>query len=205
MKKSSRKSQEARVRAIIREVKKDSLHQQKTASLLDELVALQKQLDVEPTELHVAESEVVATYNFGAFSLIRCKTCIIFKTTGYRVVVKPIYTANEDGGVLYSQMAALCEMKEKYDSVTKEEQELWNLVFNLSINILTLPLDAFADDEFLFEVGKFIVEKKRELYEKYIKKSENLKDETAEDEIKNDEFRQGIELAEEMKREADNA
>lgn len=172
--------------------------------IMNEMLDVQRQMDIEPTELHVPIKDVVATYNFGAFSLVKCRTCIIFKTTGYRLVAKPLYNQNEDGGVLYSQLSALCEMKERYDKVGKEEQDLWNLVFNMTVTILSLPIDAFANDKFLFDVATYIVKRKKELYDEILAKP--LVEETAEDEIANDKFRQEVEAAQEMKKEAeDNA
>lgn len=172
--------------------------------IMNEMLDVQRQMDIEPTELHVPIKDVVATYNFGAFSLVKCRTCIIFKTTGYRLVAKPLYNQNEDGGVLYSQLSALCEMKERYDKVGKEEQDLWNLVFNMTVTILSLPIDAFANDKFLFDVATYIVKRKKELYDEILAKP--LAEETAEDEIANDKFRQEVEAAQEMKKEAeDNA
>lgn len=199
----SRKNLQTKLNAAIKKVKDNSVDKKAATKMLDEVLSLQKQIDVEPTEVHVAESEVIARYDFGAFSLIRCKTCIIFKTTGYRLIAKPIYTTNEDGGVLYSQLSALCDMKDQYNTVDKTQQELWNLVFNLSITILSLPIDAFASDKFLFEVGKFIVEKKVEMQTEKLNKA--LKEETVEDEIKNDEFRQMVEMSEDSKEEEKNA
>lgn len=169
--------------------------------VINEMLSVQRQADVEPAELHVPVSDVVATYDFGAFSLVRCRTCIIFKTTGYRLVAKPLYNQNEDGGVLYSQMSALCDMKDRYASVGKEEQELWSLVFNLSITILSLPLDAFANDRFLFDVATYIVRRKNELYEELLERP--LAPETEEDALRNDAMEQTVLAAEEMKRTAD--
>lgn len=174
------------------------------ARMINEMLDVQRQMDVEPTELHIPVKDVIATYDFGAFKLVRCKTCIIFKTTGYRIVAKPLYNQNEDGGVLYSQLAALCEMKEQYDNVDREQQDLWNLVFNITVTILSLPLDAFADDKFLFDVATYIVKRKNEMYEEILGKP--LAEETVEDEIANDKFRQEVEAAQGMKKEAgDNA
>lgn len=202
MKKYSEKLQKGKSNSIIRKIKENSIDKSKAKSLIEELLALQ-QKRVIPTEIYVPVTDVIATYDFGSFSLIKCKTCIIFKTTGYRLISKPIYTANEDGGVLYSQLSALCEMKERYDSVSDEEKKLWNLVFNLSVIILSLPIDAFSNDKFLFEVGKFIAEKKNEMYEEPLKKP--LQEETEEDEIANDKFRQEVESEIETDKEESNA
>lgn len=202
MKKYSEKLQKGKSNSIIRKIKENSIDKSKAKSLIEELLALQ-QKRVIPTEIYVPVTDVIATYDFGSFSLIKCKTCIIFKTTGYRLISKPIYTANEDGGVLYSQLSALCEMKERYDSVSDEEKKLWDLVFNLSIIILSLPIDVFSNDKFLFEVGKFIVEKKNEMYEEPLKKP--LQEETEEDEIANDKFRQEVESEIETNKEESNA
>lgn len=169
-------------------------------ALIKDIISYQKQMDIEPTELYVPVKEVLTDYDFGAFHLLRCKTCIIFKTTGYRLVAKPVYNANHEGGILYSHLSAICDMKDRFKTLNKETQDLLELVFNLTITILSLPIDAFADDKFLFDVGTFIVKKKNEMYEAMQKKIEEMDlSETEEDEIKNDEFRQEQEMLEDAK------
>lgn len=170
-------------------------------ALLKEIISLQKQIDIEPTELYVPVKDVLTDYNFGAFHLLRCKKCIVFKTTGYRVVAKPIYNPNTEGGILYSHLSSLCDMKDNFDKFDKESQHLLELVFNLTITILSLPIDAFADEKFLFDVGSFIVKRKTKMYEEMKERAEKNLEETEEDEIKNDEFRQEQEMLEEMKQE----
>lgn len=206
MRKSTGKSRavNSKLKSVQREIVALCGDKAKAKHLLDEILSLQKQADIEPTEIHVAESEVVARYEFGAFSIIRCKTCFIFKTTGYRIVSKPIYTANEDGGVLYSHLDALCVLKEKELSNALDETEkiiLENLV-TVTIPILAAPLFIFGSDKDSVEVASLIIEK-------ILKRGEErfnapLKEETAEDEMKNDAFRMQVMLDEEQKKKKDN-
>lgn len=195
------KDQGKRLSELKSAIKDMCADRQAAGGMLNELLSVQRQIDVEPTELHVPVSDVIATYDFGAFSLIKCRSCIIFKTTGYRLVAKPLYNQDGDGGVLYSQLSALCDMKERFASVGKEEQDLWTLVFNLSVTILSLPLDAFSNDRFLFDVATYIVKRKNELYKELLDRP--LAPETEEDAIRNDAMVQGMIAAEEMKSAAD--
>ena len=197
------KEQKKRLSELKSSIKAMCADKQVAARMINELLSLQRQMDVEPTELHVPVSDVIATYDFGAFSLVRCRTCIIFKTTGYRLVAKPLYNQGEDGGALYSQLSALCDMKERFASVDKTEQELWSLVFNLCITVLSLPIDAFSNDRFLFDVATYIVKRKNELYRELLDRP--LAPETEEDAIHNDAMEQAVRNAEEMKSAADSA
>lgn len=209
MRKSTGKSRavNSKLKSVQREIVALCGDKAKAKHLIDEILSLQKQADIEPTELHVAESEVVARYEFGSFSIIRCKTCFIFKTTGYRIVSKPIFTKNEDGGVLYSHLDALCGLKEKELSNSLDETEkiiLENLV-TVTIPILAAPLFIFASDKDTVDVATLILDKLRLLGDKGL--NAPLKEETEEDEMRNDAFRTQVmlELEEEKKKEADNA
>lgn len=206
MRKSTGKSRavNSKLKSVQREIVALCSDKAKAKHLLDEILSLQKQADIEPTEIHVAESEVVARYEFGAFSVIRCKTCFIFKTTGYRIVSKPIYTANEDGGVLYSHLDALCVLKEKELSNALDETEkiiLENLV-TVTIPILAAPLFIFASDKDTVDVATLLLDKLHRLGEERL--NAPLKEETAEDEMKNDAFRMQVMLDEEQKKKKDN-
>lgn len=206
MRKSTGKSRavNSKLKSVQREIVALCGDKAKAKHLIDEILSLQKQADIEPTEIHVAESEVVARYEFGAFSIIRCKTCFIFKTTGYRIVSKPIYTANEDGGVLYSHLDALCVLKEKELSNALDETEkiiLENLV-TVTIPILAAPLFIFASDKDTVDVATLLLDKLHRLGEERL--NAPLKEETAEDEMKNDAFHTQVMLDEEQKKKKDN-
>lgn len=197
----AKKKEQSTLNTRLADVKKDlkalCADKATASSLIKELISLQKQVDVEPTELYIPVKDVLVTYDFKAFSLIKCKTCIIFKTNGYRLVSMPLYNQGGDGGILYAQLNSLCEMKENYDKVDDETRNLYSLIFNLCIVILSLPIDAFADETFLLNVGKYIVEEKNKMYEKLINKT--LKEENVEEVIKNDEFQKSMENMDEVK------
>ena len=157
-----------------------------TESLIDKLLQTKAEMGVEPTLLFVPMSYVEKEYDFNSFKLIRTKNEIIYSSNGYRLVIKPWVKT------LYGQLDFLLRYKDKYDNLTEEEKKTYDDIFNCSIIILQIPLLAFSDDSFSFELGTMYLKHINELAEK---STATLKEE---DEEKNEEFRQAETLAEEV-------
>lgn len=179
-----------------------STDSRKCGKMLNELLKLKEQADIEPMAIDIKEENKIATYDFKAFQIERYKTAIIFRTTGFRVVSFPLYNQDENGGALYSQLVSLCEMKDEYDSLDETNKRLYEVVFNMVVSILSLPIDVFCDDDLLFGVATDITKRKAAFYKKLAKTP--LREETEEDMIANDQFRQLVETSEELKRESED-
>lgn len=169
--------------------------------MLNELLKLKEQADIEPMAIDLKEDSKIATYDFKSFQIDRYKTAIIFRTTGFRVVSFPLYNQDENGGPLYSQLVSLCEMKDEYENLDETNKQLYELVFNMVVSILSLPLDVFCNDELLFGIATDIAKRKAVFYRELA--AMPLREETEEDMIANDQFRQLAVAAEELKKEAE--
>ena len=202
MQKSTKKSREASELKVAKE-KVIALCQDKKQAkdAVEELLALQRQEDFVPMEVAVSKQEVRARYSFGAFNLIRCKTCIIFKAAGFFLVSKPLYTVNSDGGVLYGHLSTLCALKEKEKAgiLDDTEKKILELMEMVTYPILSLPMFIFASDTATVEMATAALDKIKALGEAAL--SAPLAETTEEEEIKNDEFRLRTLMDEESKKE----
>lgn len=165
--------------------------------LLDRIISLQKQMDVEATEIIVPVKEVIKEYSFGAFTFIRCKTCVIFKSTGYRVIVRPYLKA------LYDHIISLLDMKDNEEKLSPEAKEVMEGMLNITILALSMPLDFFVNEDYMFNVANYVTNQKYEMYRKI---SETvLKEETEQDVIANEDFKQDALESEKVREEESNA
>ena len=179
-----------------------STDSRKCGKMLQQLMKLKEQVDIEPMAIDLKEEDRIATYDFKAFQIERYKKGIIFRTTGYRVVSFPLYNQDENGGALYSQLVSLCEMKDEYDNLNEQNRQLYEIVFNMVVSVLALPLDVFSDDDLLFGVATDIAKRKAAFYRRLA--SQPLRDETEEDMIANDRFRQEVEAFAELAKETED-
>ena len=161
-------------------------------AMLDRVVSLKGQLSVEPAIVFVSADSVVKEYDFEHFKLIRTKNEIIYKSNGYKLIVKPWLSS------LYGQLDMLLNYKEKESVLTEEEKLLYTDLFNASMLILQIPLVAFTDDEFMFEMATSYIKYLNAMAEKSVE----LKEETSEDAEKNKKFDEAVILAEKFKEES---
>lgn len=159
--------------------------------LIKKLINTQKQLDIEPTLVHIPVSSVIKTYDYGHFKIDDTKDGIIFSSTGYKMIVRPIQQS------LYGQLKALLIWKEQYDTFNEEQKNNYDDIFFRTTTILLNPLLAFADDDFWLSLSKWLAEKQNSLFEKLL--NEPLKDEDA---IADDAFMENVKVGEELKDEA---
>lgn len=119
-----------------------------------------------PSVIDIPNDSIQETYSFGAFTLIRAKTCIIFKSTGFRIVVRPYLRT------LYGQLDFIMNKKKDYDAgnLDKEEMDLFDGYVSVTTMLLSLPLDVFSNDKYLFDVAKYIKERRSQYYEERMNK-----------------------------------
>lgn len=166
---------------------------------------MSEQKTVEPVELSIPVKDVIKRYQIiDAVEIVKCKTAIFFHTTCFWVVSKPTLANNGRGGALYESLLELCDFMDTRDSLPEEEKESMDIIMALYTNILSLPLDVFTDIDFTLEVGKAILDKRTEYYNRVAEQASVEREETAEDEIKNEEFRAMVEFEEELKQEINN-
>lgn len=160
-------------------------------SLIDELISTQKQLDIEPTLVHIPIKNVIKEYDYGHFKIIDTKSGIVFSTTGFNMIVRPIQQS------LYGQIKALLIWKDQYDTFNEEQKANYDDVFFRTTLILLNPIICFSNDDYWIEQSKYLAEKQNEFFEKLA--NEPLQDE---DMVSDDEFMEKVKFTEELKEEA---
>lgn len=168
-----------------------------TEKLLEKYDLLKKQKNNVEVILDIRKEDIVKEYDFSAYKIIKCKTCYLFKTGGYIVVIKPFCKS------VYEHLDTLTRMKDEYETFDDKKKELFDSMVLTTISFFDLPLVSFLDEDFMFETAEFLISKKMELFKKYL--DVPLKEETEEDIIANHEFEEAEKMMEEMRKEAENA
>lgn len=161
-KKKSLKEQIEITKEQIRGNSKDIAYANK---LMSKLLSLKGQLDLDPSVLHVSTNEVIKSFDFETFAIHICATCAVVQYKGgYTVVVD----ARMRG--LYEFILQMCMLKNKYDSLTEEERMGYNgSLFGLTL-LMQIPLFAVVDDEFFFNIVKYVGDELGKMFERYSNK-----------------------------------
>lgn len=176
------------IETVINQIKTNSKDAKFADKLIDKLMSLKGQYDVEPTRLFVPEKNVIKEYDNDNLRIVRCKDCIIWQHKGgFTFVVKPTMRA------LYEYIGSMLAMKDRYDELTDDEKQLYDVsYFGMSL-ILQAPMVAAADDEFFVDLATFVGEGVKKVYDKLL--NHPLQDETP---IENAEFETKMEVANEL-------
>lgn len=157
---------------------------------------------IEPMEIDIAVKDVVKRYPVTeATEIVRCRTSIFFHSTCFWVVSKPTVANNGRGGALYEMLTWYCDYKDNRDTFSAEEQQTYDTLCDMVINILTVPLDIFTDMDYCLDVAQSIIEKRSAFYERLAQEASVEREETEADAIANAEFEEDVRLAEQLGRE----
>lgn len=164
---------------------------------LDRLLSLKGQLSVDPAAVHVALKDIRGEYDFGAFRILRCRDCFVYRTVPLSTVVHPVYNGDlsNGGGSLYATLEELCDLREKKDGVeglTDEEMQSYEIAVMLVSLAFSFPVMLFSDMEFAVDCYKYVMDRWTKALERI---SASLVEETDRDIAANRQF-------EEMVREA---
>lgn len=168
-------------------------------SLIEDLLSLQSQKCIEPTELHVPVSDVIDTLDFDPVSFKVCKTGILFHAkSGYTAWVEPRCRALF--GELFELLKAKKELLEKSPEEIKEmdadEVDMREQYFSAWVHTLQMPVAASISPMILFKTAGAFLEVFREESERML--NQPLKEETAEDLIANDDAQKQAEVLDAM-------
>lgn len=179
------------IETTINQIKTNSKDAKFADKLIDKLMSLKGQYDVEPTRLYVPEKDVIKEYDNDNLRIVRCKDCIIWQHKGgFTFVVKPTMRA------LYEYLDGMLAMKDRYDELTDDEKQLYDVsYFGMSL-ILQAPMFAVADDEFFVDLATFVGDGVKKVSEKLL--NQPLQEETP---IENAEFETKMEAANELLKE----
>lgn len=130
--------------------------------LIDDLLSLKGQLSIEPTLVHIPLVNVIKEYDFEHFKIIKTLNGIVFKMTGYEQIIRPTCRT------LYGQLDYLLGLKDRYDTLTLEEKDIYDTLFQATATILMNPAICFTDDDYWFDVVTYITKRQNELFEKLL-------------------------------------
>lgn len=172
-------------KTALAELKDGKLDTELLDSLLDDV-----RLHEQPTvELIVPLEEIIKTYELGAFSILRCKYCYVWKMVNYRAVVCPTYNfdLSNGGGALYSTLTEFCDLADKKEAgeLTEDESRAYDIGLMLLTTAFSLPTMMFTDTRFSINVHKYIMDEYKAALERSMSR---LNEETAEDIAANQAF-----------------
>lgn len=172
-------------KAALAELKDGKLDTELLDSLLDDV-----RLHERPTvEVIVPLDDVVKEYSMGAFSILRCKYCYVWKMVNYRAVVWPTYNfdLSNGGGALYSTLTEFCDLADKKEAggLTEDESRAYDIALMLLTTAFSLPTMMFTDTRFSVNVYKYIMDEYKAALERSMSR---LNEETAEDIAANQAF-----------------
>lgn len=154
---------------------------------MDEIISLKGQYDVEPTRIFVREEDLLEEHDYESFKLSRFTTGILFQMTGYYMFVKPICRT------LYGHLDFLLEYKSKYDSLRKEQKDIYDTFFNATMDILFTPPLCFIDDPYYLDIATFICKRRNQLFKELDERD------LASEKITDEQFMDNIDLGEQLK------
>ena len=191
MKNENRKQVLSEIENTINQIKTNSKDAKFADKLIDKLLSLKGQYDVEPTRLYVPEKNVIKEYDNDNLRIVKCKDCIIWQHKGgHIVVVYPTMRAE------YEFLEGMLAMKDRYDELTDDEKQLYDVsYFGMSL-ILQAPMFAVADDKFFVDLVTFVGEGVKKVSEKLL--NQPLQEETP---IENAEFETKMGVANELLKE----
>lgn len=132
-------------------------------TLLDELLSIKGQIDVEPTLVHVPLSDVDRELDGETF------TMAVLKNGDAIYHVRGGYTLIADGSRMFALAQTIkdyVDSKDLLGELTDEEREMYELDMSASTYVLNLPMYAFTDQDFKYDIATMCIKWLRESYDK---------------------------------------
>lgn len=162
---------------VVKKIKSNSKDAHFAKELTDELLSLKGQYDVEPTRVCVEDKDVIKEYDFDNLRFLRCKNCVVFQDKGgFTSVISPRMVA------LYTHINVLLDMKDRYDTLTDDEKNVYERLYTATIWVLNTPVFATCSDKMFFGIAADVINYFKEFVEEA--KNAPLKDEEAEEDAK---------------------
>lgn len=161
---------------------------------IDELVSLKGQLDHEPAIVYLPTKDVEKQFNGETYemSIMKDGTAVYHTYGGYTVVAKPNLTS------LAGTIEEYVNSQDYVLELSDEEKENLQLSLSAFSYIMSLPTFAFSDLGFTYDIAGNIVSFLKEKSE--ILLNEELKGETEDDILSNEQFRTATEALQEIQK-----
>lgn len=152
-------------------------------SLISDLLSIKGQLEHEPTLVHITEASVIDRFDGAHFEMCITKDgTAVYRTRGGYTIVADYGLSSLNKTI--SNFIALSKNEVK---LSDDEMEAVLLDLDANAHVLNIPMLAFSDLDFKFELAKMVVNFLRDTYDKAL--NATLQDETPEE---NKIFKDGI-------------
>ena len=152
-------------------------------SLISDLLSIKGQLEHEPTLVHIEEASVIDRFDGVHFEMCITKDgTAVYRTRGG-------YTIVADYGLssLNKTISNFIALSKNEVELSDDEMEAVLLDLDANAHVLNIPMLAFSDLDFKFELAKMVINFLRDTYDKAM--NAPLQDETPEE---NKVFKDGI-------------
>lgn len=152
-------------------------------TLISDLLSLKGQLEHQPTLVHIAEDDIVSRFDGAHFEMCVTKdgTAVYRTRGGYTIVADYGLTS------LNSTIRNFISLSKNEVKLSDDEMEAVLLDLDANAHVLNIPMLAFSDLNFKFELAKMVINFLRDTYDKAMEAP--LQDETPEE---NKVFKDGI-------------
>lgn len=162
-------------------------------SLISDLLSLKGQICVEPTAIRIDESDIVDKFEGETFVMYMTKRgdAVYHVRGGYTIIADTRQIA------LNRTIANCVSIHKDMDGLTEEQKEAIFLDMSATAYVLNVPMFAFSDQEFKYNMAKSVVKWLRETYEEAMSVDELQPETTDEDKV----FEEGVMAVERLKEE----
>lgn len=149
-----RKEIKAKIDEVKAQIKANSKDAHFAEKLIGDLLSLKGQYEHQPTMVYVAMDDIVDTIEGDTFTLYKLNDGRVgfHLKSGYDVVVSPRIEA------LNGNLKWYIDNKKTIDESSEEEQELYQLDFECTQHILTMPLFTATDYDLKYKVSNLFIE-----------------------------------------------
>lgn len=152
-------------------------------SLISDLLSIKGQLEHKPTLVHVAEEDVVDRFDGQHFEMCVTKDgTAVYRTRGGYAIVADYGLTNLNGTI-----RNFITLSKKEATYSADEMEAILLELDANAHVLNIPMIAFSDLNYKFELAKMAIGFLRDTYEKAMQSP--LQDETPDE---NKTFKDGV-------------
>lgn len=168
------------IKAKIEEVKAQLKSNSKDAhfaeKLIGDLLSLKGQYEHQPTMVHVAMDDILGTLEGNTFTIYKTKSgdTGFHLKAGYDIVVRPTVES------MNQSLATFVDYQKEMDSLSEKEREWYEQDLIATQFCLTIPMYAFADMDFKFEVANMFADYMLKIQHKFLD-NVVLQDETPEE------------------------
>lgn len=124
--------------------------------------------------MSIESKDVIKEYDFGHFSIVRAKGAFMYKSNGYRLIIKP------NLGKLYTVLDYIFDIKDNYNDASEEEKRTFDSCITLIGVFFNIPLTTFIDNTYTVTLYNKIIEITSDCFERLLK-SDPLDVDTAAD------------------------